>query len=370
MKSMPNVYISTLIVHPDMRRRGIANKLYARMLKKHSTRYIFTRTWSTNMGHIRILSTLKFYEHLRLEDDRGEGIDTVYFRREPEKLSQSMIIKRYKLQSSIMLFSVLMFLAVLFIFLWRNSSNDASTELYLAFSTSLLASALCLLSDTFIKYREAKNDEYIHKLKSFGISNLQFHKDQLLEQIIPYCKEELWISGYRLIMTGKKKFLDAIHLSAAHSKKLQIRLLVVPPWSEIYRYVYGTDDVSENYFTVFKTLASFSEKYGTKVEVRLANSPLFNDTYKVDERFVTGPYLHCLNQNGMKITAKDFFSFDIDDSKKELYNIMEQDYVALWDKSEESFDLVSFYNNVKNLDCDAFFEKDSLQNYIIKTKTT
>ncbi len=368
MKDMPNIYISTLIVHPAMRRRGIANKLYSRMLKKYNNRYIFTRTWSTNTGHIRILSNLKFYEHLRLEDNRGEGIDTVYFRREPEKFSISMIIKQYRLQSSIIVFAVLLLLAIGFIYLWRASSNEAMNELYLAFSTSLLASALCLLSDTFIKFREAKNDEYINKLKSFGISNLQFHKDQLLEQIIPHCKEELWISGYRLIMTGKKKFLDAICKSASKNQKLSIRLLVVPPWSDIYGYVYGKDDVSGNYFIVFKTLALLKEKYGTKVEIRFANSPLFNDTYKVDERFITGPYLHCADKNGAKITAKDFFSFDIDDHKKELYEIMEQDYVAIWNKSTEYFDLDSFYTGSKEVNYDTFMQNDSLQNYIIIVK--
>jgi len=363
--NIPNVYISTLIVHPDMRRRGIANMLYANILKKYESRYIFTRTWSTNVGHIRILSARKFYEHLRIDDDRGDGIDTVYFRREPEKLSRYAIIRRYKLNNSIMIFSVLMILALLFVLLWKFTDNSALTELYLAFSTSLLASALCLLSDTFIKYREAKNDEYINKLKNFGISNLQFHKDQLLEQIIPYCKDELWISGYRLIMTGKRKFLNAIGESASKSKKLRIRILVVPFWSDIYKSVYGEDDVLENYFNVFKTFAYYEEKFGTKVEIRFANAPLFNDTYKVDDRFITGPYLHCNDKNGLKITAKDFFSFDIDDPQKELYNIIEQDYMAIWNRSTEKFDLKSFYNNVSDKYFEEFYQDDSLNNYII-----
>lgn len=366
MNNMPNIYMSTLIVHPAMRRRGIASKLYSKMLKKYTNRYIFTRTWSTNKGHIRILSNMKFYEHMRLENDRGEGIDTVYFRREPEKFSVSTILKQYKLQSSIIVFAVLLLLAIGFIYLWQASTNDAMNELYLAFSTSLLASALCLMSDTFIKFREAKNDEYINKLKSFGISNLQFHKDQLLEQIIPHCKKELWISGYRLIMTGKRQFLDAICKSASRSKKLNIRVLAVPPWSDIYGYVYGKDDVSGNYFVVFKTLASLKEKYGTNIEIRFANSPLFNDTYKIDNRFVTGPYLHCLDKNGAKITAKDFFSFDIDDPKKDLYEIMEQDYVAIWNQSVECFNLDSFYLNSKTINYDTFQKNDTLQNYIIR----
>lgn len=362
---MPNVYISTLIVHPDMRRRGVALSLYARMLKKHSSRYIFTRTWSTNMGHIRILSTLKFYEHLRLDNDRGEGIDTVYFRKDPEKADRLATLKRYKLHNSLMIFAALMALAILFVLLWSFTDNSALTELYLAFSTSLLASALCLLSDTFIRYREAKNDEYMQKLKNFGIANLQFHKDQLLEQIIPYCRDELWISGYRLIMTGKKKFLDAIGKCASKAKSLHIKILVVPFWSDIYKYVYGVDDVAENYFNVFKTLAYYEKKYGAVVEVRFAKAPLFNDTYKVDDRFVTGPYLHCSDKSGAKITAKDFFSFDIDDPKKELYGIIEQDYMAIWNRSTEKFNLEAFYKNVSDKTYDDFIRNDNLHNYLI-----
>ncbi len=367
-KHMPNVYISTLIVHPDYRRRGLAGKLYARMLKDNAQRYIFTRTWSQNNGHIRILSGLKFYECLRLENDRGEGIDTVYFRREPEKLKISAVLKNYHLHGNLIFFAALMALTLLFLVAWMNSKTEAGSKLFLAFATSLLASALCLLSDTFIKYREAKNDDYINKLKSFGISNLQFHKDQLLEQILPTCRDEIWISGYRLIMTGKKKFLSAIEGAASHSRKLKIRLLAVPPWTDAYKAVYGSDDVSRNYYNVFLTLARFKNQYGTKVEIRFTDTAIFNDTYKVDERFVTGPYLHCPGKNGMKITAKDFFSFDIDDPQKELYGIIYHDYTAVWDKSTQVFDLDRFYEKACDCDHDSFFENDCLQNYIVDPK--
>lgn len=366
VRSKPNVYISTLIVHPDHRRVGLANKLYAKMLKKHGNRYIFTRTWSTNGGHIRILSSLKFYEILRIENDRGPEIDTIYFRREPEQLRFTTLIRQYRLQSNLIFFGALSTLTALSVILWMTTSSEVMQKLYLAFATSFLASALCLFSDIVIKYKESKNDEYINRLKSFGIANLQFHKDQLLEQILPSCRDEIWISGYRLIMTGKKQFLEAMRRSAAHSKHLKIRLMAVPPWSDAFKYVYGSDDVTQNYYTVFKTLASFAQQYGTDVEIRFTQTPIFNDTYKVDDRFVTGPYLHCADKTGAKITAKDFFSFDIDDPKKELYEIMYQDYVAVWSKCEHCLDLKAFYEKAKTTNENSFFENDSLQNYLLK----
>ena len=38
----------------------------------------------------------------------------------------------------------------------------------------------------------SQNDEYINNLKSFGIENLRFHKDELLELLIPKCRNEIW----------------------------------------------------------------------------------------------------------------------------------------------------------------------------------
>ena len=76
----PNVYISTLIVAPDARGCGITRKIYSYLFEKYSDRPVFTRTWSTNLAHIKILEGFGFSEHHRIKDHRGEGIDTVYFR--------------------------------------------------------------------------------------------------------------------------------------------------------------------------------------------------------------------------------------------------------------------------------------------------
>lgn len=79
-KDIPNIYISTLILHPNARGKGITAKMYDYLFNVlFLDRNIYTRTWSTNTAHIKILNKFGFKEIDRITDDRGEGIDTVYF---------------------------------------------------------------------------------------------------------------------------------------------------------------------------------------------------------------------------------------------------------------------------------------------------
>ena len=333
-----NVYLSTIIVSREYRKSGIAEKLYCALLSKFSNRRIFTRTWSTNFAHLNLLDKKDFYEILNEENGRGEGIDTVYYCHYPEKRSFIDVISQYHLFGSFAFFVMLVVFAVTFVILWLDSDSRILHELSIAFATSLIASALCLLSETLIKYIESKNDEYIFRLRSFGIENLLFHKDSVLKKIIPKCRKELWITGYRLIMTAKGSFRSAIEKACENTRGLHIRLLFVPMWSDTYKKVYS-DDVSLCYVKVFYTLCRCIEEYGADVEIRITDKPIFNDTYKVDERIITGPYLHCADsRNRSLITAKDFFSLDITDSNKELYRLMDSDYVSVWEQSTERFD--------------------------------
>lgn len=78
-----NSYVSTLIVDQDFRGQGIAAEMYD-YLENHLSmgkrpEVISTRTWSTNESHIIILNRKGFSEALRITNDRGSGIDTVYF---------------------------------------------------------------------------------------------------------------------------------------------------------------------------------------------------------------------------------------------------------------------------------------------------
>ncbi len=71
-------YISTIIVKGEYRNTGIAKKMYDFLLSS-SDMPIATRTWSSNTEHIGLLNKLGFKEELRIKNDRGEGIDTIYF---------------------------------------------------------------------------------------------------------------------------------------------------------------------------------------------------------------------------------------------------------------------------------------------------
>ena len=79
-ETFPNIYVSTLIVRKSARGMGLTKKMYDLLFNEmYKEKNIYTRTWSTNMAHIKILSFFGFNELLRKVNDRGEGIDTVYF---------------------------------------------------------------------------------------------------------------------------------------------------------------------------------------------------------------------------------------------------------------------------------------------------
>ncbi len=79
---LPNIYISTLILAPEARGRGLTKALYRHLFfQRFPDRYVYTRTWSQNAAHIKILSGFDFREVCRILNHRGAGIDTVYFER-------------------------------------------------------------------------------------------------------------------------------------------------------------------------------------------------------------------------------------------------------------------------------------------------
>ena len=75
---LPNIYVSTVVVGPKSRGKGVTLKIYNALFEKYTT--IFTRTWSTNYAHIKILVRLGFKPVKILPNDRGNGIDTIYFK--------------------------------------------------------------------------------------------------------------------------------------------------------------------------------------------------------------------------------------------------------------------------------------------------
>ncbi len=341
IKDANNIYISTIIVDEDYRGRGITKDFYRLCLHKYKQKHIFTRTWSQNMSHIGLLAGIHFTEFHRIPDDRGKGIDTVYYKYQRRKRTPSEVITHYQLWGScyflglLFLLTILSFLAMIFI--KENLWSDICSNI----ATSLLASFLCLLCDSAVRYREAVRDEYINSLKNYGISNLRFEKSVLLESLIPTVKEELWISGYRLAMTAKEPFLDALKKALEKNQKLKVKILVVPPCFDTYSKVYGDDDVLNNYIRLFKTLKEYGKD--DNIQIHVTDMPLFNDTYRVDSRIVTSPFLHATYEDGTKLEAKDFFTIDITDVDSRLHQLIEGEYNLLWDHDDtQNFDYLAF----------------------------
>lgn len=80
---VPSIYVSTLLIAPEHRREGYARALYKELLTNLPASvqepYVTTRTWSMNASHLSLLDELGFELLTRIEDDRGDGIDTVYY---------------------------------------------------------------------------------------------------------------------------------------------------------------------------------------------------------------------------------------------------------------------------------------------------
>ena len=75
-------YVTTICVAPEWRHRGIATDLYRHLERHASSRYLSVRTWSTNAAQVTLLQSLGYRELSRIRDDRGEGLDTVYYLRD------------------------------------------------------------------------------------------------------------------------------------------------------------------------------------------------------------------------------------------------------------------------------------------------
>ena len=79
-KYLPNIYISTVMLTKEARGKGLTQKMYDFLFNNlYANSNIFTRTWSTNFAHLKILTKFGFGLIKTIPNDRGENIDTVYF---------------------------------------------------------------------------------------------------------------------------------------------------------------------------------------------------------------------------------------------------------------------------------------------------
>ena len=86
--TLPNIYISTLVIKPEARGKHLTSQMYDYLFNRlYPEKNVFTRTWSTNAAHTKILDSFGFCELYRRKNDRGAGIDTVYFVRKCREMA-------------------------------------------------------------------------------------------------------------------------------------------------------------------------------------------------------------------------------------------------------------------------------------------
>lgn len=250
------------------------------------------------------------------------------------KLSVWAKLKAYRLENNVYVLILLMVSVLIsFSFYVMPFFREVKLvpELALACATSLLATIFCVITDVYVKYKSHKNDQFLEGIHEFGISNLHFNKQKLLEDLLVDCDKEVWISGYRLILTSR----ITSHLVEAVKRGAVIKILISPPWKEGFKSVYGENDkVLDNYYKVFQSIASACTDVKAICEIRFTNKPLFNDTYKIDTHLITGPYMHNRDEEHHRISAKDFFTYDLI-KRSRLYDLVENEYRTLWEEAEE-----------------------------------
>ncbi len=76
-------YLTTLCVSPKFRGRGLSPRIYGAVFDYIHRTYLNStiafRTWSTNAAQMYLVKKLGLTEILRLKDDRGPGVDTIYY---------------------------------------------------------------------------------------------------------------------------------------------------------------------------------------------------------------------------------------------------------------------------------------------------
>lgn len=262
-----------------------------------------------------------------------------------KKMSFWQRLKARKLDSQfIIAILVLILFVISFALYWMPFSRNSEvvSELIIALFTSLLVSEFTILVDITVEFIKNKNETYLEDLREFGIGSLYTDKGKALQEALADCDGQIWVSGYRLILTYniRNEIYEGLMIGAS------IKLLICPPWSEGFRLVYGENEkVINNYYEILNLInkarknmqETDKRKNDTYYEVHFINKPLFSDTYRVDQKIITGPYLHNKDEEYNRIMAKDFFSYNIERESR-LYKLVENEYLTLCDEAEEELD--------------------------------
>lgn len=263
--------------------------------------------------------------------------------------------------SVIVLFAlIIVFLISLFAYLQPAlREDDVLSNISLALFTSLLATIFAMSAEIFVTYKNTLREQIFEDIHVFGIASLNFQKDELLKKMLQTCDKEIWISGYRLILTNniKTDIVNAVKRGAF------VKMVVCPPWSKSFQLVYGTNEkVIDNYYAVFHAIYEVIKEYELKksdYRVYFIEKPIFSDTYKVDQNLVTGPYLHNKDKEYNRLMAKDFFSYILA-HESPLYCLVKEEYITLIDEAKEELDWIKFDEAYKEMYQNDFNENEKI----------
>ncbi len=348
----PCNYVTTVLVDEPYRGLRLTYDLYSELFafivdEGGILEPVATRTWDSkdaskaNGAHIHILEQLGFSLVKRLRDDRGDGIDTVYYRKDLSTQRAGVMQRLLSTHtlSSFVIAGILILLTILTAVAYAlNGFGEVAGELLLAFTTSLLVSAVCLIIDAVSQYRLARNEEYLLDMKEFGIDQLNFDKQMLLIERVHHAHDAIWLSGCRHILNSSM----ASYLQRAVSRGVRLRVLSSPPWSKAYELIYDDKDKTiNNYIKLFR-MTLICDKgvqcsdVADRCEFRFSEKPFFNDIYRIDNTIVTSPYSYYGAKRGThpdskrEATARDFFTLVTNGSSK-LHDNMYEEYATLWD---------------------------------------
>ena len=262
-------------------------------------------------------------------------------------------LKAYKLDAQVrilVLLSIVCVMSAVVLFAFPIVREyEVSKELMLALFTSLLVSVFTIAVQITVDFNNRKNDEYLEDLRKFGIGGLcseeTITKKNLLIQYLDECDRCIWISGYRLILTWNihKEICEAI------KKRVEVKVLVCPPWTKAFQTVYEEEYIMDNYYRFFYAVYKAAKAAGCLDDARVVfvDKPLFNDTYRIDQRLVTGPYMHNRDEEYHRMMANDFFAYDLI-RKTKLYDKMNNEYLTLFGEAKEELDWELFAQIYEN----------------------
>ncbi len=271
-------------------------------------------------------------------------------------------IKAYKLGTQVTIVGILLLVFLISFIAYQFDAvrtAPVASELVIALFTSLLVSIITLVVDIIVEFNRHKADAYLESIREFGIGNLFINKEYILRDLLSDCDNKIWISGYRLILTKniKNDIYEAIIRGA------DFYGLICPPWTEAFGMVYGKrEKVIDNYLAVFYQVNKARKELGDsarRIKIVFVNKPIFSDTYRVDQRLITGPYMHNKDEENHALTAKDFFSYDLV-RKSQLSDLIDAEYRTLYKEAEWELDLDKFDEVYKSIQDGDFCEADKI----------